>query len=44
MKIISLKVEEDFHKRLKVRTANQGMSIKSYIMDLIEKDMKNEKE
>lgn len=39
MKVVSFKVTEEFHKRLKLATVEKGKSIKEYLVELIEKDL-----
>ena len=40
---IGIKVDEEFYKRVKIRIAKEGINLKEYIIELIEKDLeKNE--
>ena len=36
---LAFRIDEEFHKALKVRLAQQGVTLKSYIFSLIKKDM-----
>lgn len=36
---LAFRVDEEFHKELKVRLAQQGITLKSYIISLIQKDL-----
>ena len=36
---ISFKVSEDFYKKVKVQVALEGITLKDYIISLIEKDL-----
>ncbi len=44
MKSIAIKVDDEFHKQMKVVATTKGKSIKEYVMELIEKDVEKEKE
>lgn len=44
MKNIILSVDESFHNEVKSFVSRKGMTIKSFVMDLIEKEMQKEKE
>ncbi len=44
MKAVSIKVDEEFHKRMKLLATKKGKSIKEYVVELIEKDLQKEKE
>nr|WP_300210424.1 hypothetical protein [uncultured Anaerostipes sp.] len=44
MKVVSIKVPDEFHRRMKLTAVKQGKSIKEYVMNLIEKDFQKEKE
>ena len=44
MKVVSIKVPDEFHRQMKLIAVKQGKSIKEYVMELIEKDFKKEKE
>lgn len=44
MKVISIKVPDEFHRKMKLIAIKQGKSIKEYVMELIEKDFQKEKE
>ena len=44
MKVISIKVPDEFHRQMKLIAIIQGKSIKEYVMELIEKDFQKEKE
>ncbi|WP_294065494.1 toxin-antitoxin system HicB family antitoxin [uncultured Fusobacterium sp.] len=39
MKNISFKVEDEFHKQLKIKATEEGKSIKEYVIELIKKDL-----
>lgn len=38
-KTITIRVDEDLHKEIKVKIARQGISLKDYVVGLIEKDL-----
>ena len=40
---IGFKVEEDFYKKIKIEIAQQGITLKEYIVNLIKKDFENKK-
>lgn len=40
MKNISFKVEDEFHKKIKIKATEEGKSIKEFILDLIRKELK----
>lgn len=44
MKRITVEMEDDFHKKVKVKAILSGKSMKDYVKELIEKDLQNEKE
>ena len=37
---ITIKVEENFYRDIKIRIAQEGMTLKDYVLDLIRKDLK----
>ena len=37
---ITIKVDEDFYKDIKIRIAKEGITLKNYVLDLIKKDLK----
>ena len=39
----SVQIEDNIHIKMKTKTSKKGISIKKYLNDLIEKDVKNEK-
>ncbi len=39
-KTIAFTVDEDFHKKIKMRIAESGQFLKGYIVNLIEEDLK----
>lgn len=39
-KTITIRVSEELHKEIKIKIAQEGMSLKDYVLDLIEKDLK----
>lgn len=39
MKNIAFKIEDEFHKKIKLKATEEGKSIKDYIIELIEKDL-----
>lgn len=39
---ITIKVEEDFYRDIKIRIAQEGITLKDYILDLIKEDLKGE--
>ena len=44
MKSVSIKVDEEFHRCMKLRATEKGKSIKEYVVGLIEKDLETKKE
>lgn len=38
-KAINFKVDEEFYKKIKVRIAMEGKTLKDYIIELIKKDL-----
>ena len=38
---LAFRIDEDFHKELKVKLAERGITLKSYVLGLIEKDLRN---
>lgn len=36
---IGFKVDEDFYKQIKIKLANNGKTLKEYIIELIKKDL-----
>lgn len=44
MKRIVVEMEDDFHKKVKVKAVSSDKSMKDYVKELIEKDLQNEKE
>lgn len=44
MKTICVQVSEEFHKDIKMKALQEDKSIKQYVIELIEKDLKKEKE
>ncbi len=40
---IGFKVSDEFYKKIKVRIANEGKTLKEYITELIEKDLEETK-
>ena len=42
-KAIHFKVDEEFYKRIKVKIALEGKSLKEYIIELIKKDLEEKK-
>ena len=43
MKTVTLKFEEDFHKELKIKMAQDGTTIQEYVLALVKKDMERNK-
>lgn len=39
-KSITIRVEEDLHTRIKVEVAKKGITLKDYIINLVEEDLK----
>lgn len=37
---INIKVNEDFYKQIKIKIATEGITMKDYIIKLIQKDLK----
>lgn len=44
MKTLGIKVDDEFHKKMKIRTIELNCSIKDYTIHLIKKDLQKEKE
>ena len=44
LKTLGIKVDDEFHKKMKIRTIELNCSIKDYIIHLIKKDLQKEKE
>lgn len=44
MKAIAMKVEDSFHKQMKLRATEKGKSIKEYVVELIEKDLQKKEQ
>jgi len=42
-KNIGIKVDDEFYKQIKVKIAQDGISLKEYILKLIKADLKNDK-
>lgn len=40
-KTIAIRIDEDLHKRIKFRLAEKGITLKEYIIGLIEEDLDN---
>lgn len=38
-KTITIRVKEDFYKKIKIHIAEKGMSLKEYLISLIEADL-----
>lgn len=38
-KTITIRVDEELHKKIKVKIANEGVTLKDYLVDLIKKDL-----
>ena len=41
LKTITIKVEPELHKKLKVYTIEKGLTVKDYLVSLIKADMSN---
>lgn len=39
-KTITIRVSEELHKEIKIKIAHKGVSLKDYILELIENDLK----
>jgi predicted DNA binding CopG/RHH family protein len=39
-KTITIRVSEELHKDIKIKIAQEGVTLKDYVLDLIEKDLK----
>ncbi|MGL5087552.1 MAG: toxin-antitoxin system HicB family antitoxin [Clostridium sp.] len=42
-KTITIRVSEDLHKEIKIEIAQKGISLKDYVLGLIEKDLEKSK-
>ena len=38
-KTITVRISEELHKKVKVKIANEGILLKDYVIELIEKDL-----
>lgn len=43
MRNLSILIEEDLHRKVKIRAAFKGETVKQYLLNLIEKDLTTEK-
>ena len=41
---LAFRIDKEFHKELKVRLAQQGITLKSYIISLMQKDLEGNNE
>lgn len=41
-KTLTLRIPEELHKAIKIKIAHEGISLKDYIIALVEKDLKLE--
>ena len=39
-KTITIRIDEELHRKIKIKIANEGGKLKEYLVDLIEKDLK----
>lgn len=39
-KTITIRVDEETHRKIKIRIAQEGVTLKDYILNLINKDLK----
>ena len=39
-KTIKIRIYEELHRKIKIKIANEGVKLKEYLVDLIEKDLK----
>ncbi|WP_084424774.1 toxin-antitoxin system HicB family antitoxin [Caloramator sp. ALD01] len=42
-KTITIRVSEELHRDIKIKIAKEGISLKDYVIGLIEKDLKEDK-
>lgn len=42
-KTLAIRIEEDLYKKIRIRLAEKGMTLKNYIINLIENDLKDNK-
>lgn len=40
-KTITVRIPEDLHRAIKIKIAQKGVSLKDYLVDLVEKDLKS---
>ena len=40
-KTLAIRVDEDFYKKVKLRLAENGMTLKNYFVELVENDIKS---
>lgn len=43
-KTITIRVSDELHRQIKIKIAQDGISLKDYVINLIEKDLAKEKE
>lgn len=39
-KTITIRIDEETHKKIKIRIANEGITLKDYILKLVNEDLK----
>lgn len=39
-KTITIRIDEDFHKNIKMEIAKRGISLKEYVVNLLKEDLK----
>lgn len=39
-KTITIRIDEELHRKIKIKIANEGVTLKDYLVDLIKKDLK----
>ncbi len=42
-KTITIRLDEELHKQIKIKIAHEGGSLKDYILGLVKKDLNNNK-
>ncbi|WP_214720685.1 toxin-antitoxin system HicB family antitoxin [Exiguobacterium sp. s192] len=42
-KTITVRISEDLHKAIKIKIAQEGVSLKDYVVSLIQKDLEKSK-
>ena len=41
---LAFRIDEEFHRELKIKLAERGITLKSYVLGLIEKDLRDQQD